>query len=79
MRVGLQGPTAWSYIWKSFPVCLALLKQTRCNGLHGPHSLSASRVDQGFGQEKAIVSRVSQLKCERIRDPVPVGPVDRAA
>lgn len=73
------GSTVRSYIWKSVPVCLTLLQQTRCNGLHCPHGLSAGRVDQGFGEEEAEVSCIPQLECKRVRDPVSVGPVYRAA
>lgn len=68
-----------SFKWKPVLLYLALLQQSWWNGFHRPHGLGAGGVDEGLGEEEAVVSRVPQLECKCIRDPVSVGPVDGAA
>lgn len=70
---------AFIYIWKFLAVCLAFLQQTRRDGFHGSRRLGAGWANERFRQEEAKVSRIPQLKRERVGDPVPVRPVDRAS
>lgn len=77
---GMQGPAALrSFKWKSVLLYLALLQQSWWNGFHRPHGFGAGGADEGLRKEEAVVSRVPQLECKCIRDPVSVGPVDGAA
>lgn len=77
---GREGVAALrSFKWKSVSLYLAFLQQSRRNGFHCPHGLGAGGSDEGLREEEAVVSRVPQLECKRIRDSISVGPVYGAA
>lgn len=58
---------------------LALLQDSRCDGLHCPRRLGARRANEGLGKEETKVSRVPQLEGKRVRNPVSVSPVNGAS